>query len=414
MNVSKQIFSAMTAAATTHTIPSGYKQTEVGIIPEDWEVKRLGDVLCMPPSYGVNAPAVPLNHRLPTYIRITDITVDGRYAKSSEVSVNCRDADRYMLRTGDLVFARTGASVGKSYLYRRKDGDLVYAGFLIRISPTPDRLASDYLAFFVQSATYWNWISTNCARSGQPGINGQEYASLPIPLPPRPEQVAIAGALSDADGWIESLEKLIAKKRAIKQGTMQALLTPPGQPGHQRLPGFEGKWEVKRLGEIARLYQPETISAASFKQSGYPVYGANGIVGYFDRFNHEKWQVTVTCRGSTCGTVNRAIAPCWITGNAMVICCDETNSIDKSFLYYLLLSSDLSGCISGTGQPQIVRTPLANFCVSLPPLPEQTAIAAVLSDMDAELEALEAKLSKARQIKQGMMQELLTGRVRLV
>jgi type I restriction enzyme S subunit len=216
--------------------------------------------------------------------------------------------------------------------------------------------------------------------------------------------------LSDADAWIESLEQLIAKKRQIKQGAMQELLT-----GKRRLPGFSGEWETKRLGELARLYQPATISASSFANFGFPVYGANGIVGYYPSCNHTTWQVTVTCRGSTCGTVNKTVDKCWITGNAMVVNCDHNHQLDKSFLFHLLNAQDLSVCITGSGQPQIVRTPLAAVELRLPgKISEQTAISLVLSDMDTEIESLESKVAKALQIKQGMMQELLTGRIRLI
>ena len=252
-----------------------------------------------------------------------------------------------------------------------------------------------------------------------------KFETVPIPVPTsKVEQEAIATALSDADALIESLEKLLAKKRQIKQGAMQELLT-----GKRRLPGFATKgsfiqtevglipedWEVKPLAALARLYQPVTISAKQFTESGLPVYGANGFVGFYSQSNHESWQVIVTCRGSTCGTVNRTVDRCWITGNAMVLNCDENRALSKEFFYYLLCGQDLSGCITGTGQPQIVRSPLAGFHVPLPPTKaEQEGIAATLSDMDTEITTLEAKLTKARDIKQGMMQELLTGRIRLV
>ena len=236
------------------------------------------------------------------------------------------------------------------------------------------------------------------------------FQALQVLLPPVAEQEAIAEALSDADALIESLEQLLAKKRHIKQGAMQDLLT-----GKKRLPGFNGEWEKKALGTLASLYQPTTISARQFTETGYPVYGANGVVGFYDQMNHDIWQVTVTCRGSTCGTVNRTVDRCWITGNAMVLNCDNNENIDKEFFYHLLCNQDLSHCITGTGQPQIVRAPLSAFTVNIAPMvAEQQAIATILSDMDAELTALEAKLTKARQIKQGMMQELLTGRIRLI
>jgi type I restriction enzyme, S subunit len=168
------------------------------------------------------------------------------------------------------------------------------------------------------------------------------------------------------------------------------------------------EWEVKPVGDIVSLYQPETISAKLFKESGFPVYGANGIVGYYHSANHQTWQVTVTCRGSTCGTVNRTVDQCWITGNAMVLNCDANAGIDKEFLYFLMLSQNLSNCITGTGQPQIVRSPLAAFQVGIPAkLSEQREIAEALSDADALIESLEQLITKKRNIKQGAMQELL-------
>ena len=174
------------------------------------------------------------------------------------------------------------------------------------------------------------------------------------------------------------------------------------------------EWEVKRLGEMSNLYQPQTISAKEFTESGFPVYGANGVVGRYHKANHSTWQVTVTCRGSTCGTVNRTVEHCWITGNAMVLNCDHNRELDKEFFYHLLSTQNLSDCITGTGQPQIVRSPLAACRVALPKtLPEQRAIATALSDVDGLLGGLDRLIAKKRDLKQAAMQQLLTGQTRL-
>jgi type I restriction enzyme S subunit len=205
---------------------TGYKQTEVGVVPEDWEVRKLGALLADPPNYGINAPAIPYDTRYPTYLRITDISDDGRFIKESKASVKHPEAGKYILSGGDLVFARTGASVGKSYLYDPADGVLVFAGFLIRVRPDVEKLSSKFLKFYTHSRQYWNWIAVNSMRTGQPGINGQEYASLPIPLPPtQAEQEAIAEVLSAMDAEIALLGAQLAKYRQLKQGLMQKLLT---------------------------------------------------------------------------------------------------------------------------------------------------------------------------------------------
>lgn len=424
-------------------VKEGYKQTGIGVIPEDWNIRTIsavGEVIRGasprpqgdPRFYGGNVPR----------LMVEDITRDGHWVSpkvdflteaGAKLSRKCKPG------TLTIICSGTPSAVGlPSRLFIEA---CIHDGILAIQKPSTS-ICVDYLYHLLRSQQ--EELHAAATHGGTfVNLTTDALKGFKIPLPPtKAEQEAIAGALSDTDAWIESLEQLIAKKRRIKEGSMQALLTaPPSQmdngqltmenashatpknnsqlstvhPPFTRLPGFSGDWEVKTLGDIASLYQPETISASKFTESGYPVYGANGIVGLFDKTNHTTWQVTVTCRGSTCGTVNRTVDQCWITGNAMVLNCDHNQSLEKEFFYYALLSTDLSDCITGTGQPQIVRTPLANTSIKLPPTkPEQTAIAEVLSEMDAEIDALEGKLAKARQIKQGMMQELLTGKTRLV
>jgi type I restriction enzyme S subunit len=205
-------------------------QTRLPGFTTPWQQKRLGECLLETPSYGINAPAVPFSDRLPRYIRITDISEDGRFDPRPLVSVAAASS-RYLLEPGDLVFARTGASVGKSYLYDSADGELVYAGFLIRVRPDPRLLVSKFLAGLTTTKDYWNWVKLMSMRSGQPGINGQEYAQFGFQCPGPEEQAAISQMLVDMDGEIAALDARLDKTRALKQATMQALLT-----GRVRLP----------------------------------------------------------------------------------------------------------------------------------------------------------------------------------
>lgn len=193
---------------------------------EGWKVKKLGECMMRRPDYGINAAAVPYNDSLPVYLRITDITEDGEYSRNSVVSVNNISSSNYFLEEGDLVFARTGASVGKTYLYNPNDGKLVFAGFLIRVKVNPETLNPVYFKFYTQTRLYWNWIRTNSMRTGQPGINSNEYQELEINLPPSiEEQIHIAQILSDMDIEIQELKKQLEKYEMIKQGMMQSLLT---------------------------------------------------------------------------------------------------------------------------------------------------------------------------------------------
>jgi len=172
----------------------------------EWKLERLGDCLSSSPKYGINAPAIAYSDQLPTYIRITDITERGRFSRESLVSVSSPFASEYLLEDGDLVFARTGASVGKSYLHQAIDGPLVFAGFLIRIRPDRTKLIPAFLSALVTMSRYWNWVRLMSMRSGQPGINGNEYRELPISLPSIDEQAAIASMLSDMDTELAVIE----------------------------------------------------------------------------------------------------------------------------------------------------------------------------------------------------------------
>lgn len=190
-----------------------------------WTERKLGECLKSKPEYGLNAAAVAYSDNLPVYIRITDITPDGRFNKKNRVSVRNKDSNQFILENEDIVFARTGASTGKTYLYDPRDGELVFAGFLIRVKVNTDVLNARFLKYFTETSAYWNWVKATSMRSGQPGINGNEYAQMPIVVPSIKEQEAISQILFDMDKEIEALRFKLEKYLNIKEGMMQQLLT---------------------------------------------------------------------------------------------------------------------------------------------------------------------------------------------
>lgn len=193
-----------------------------------WSVSPMGALLMSSPDYGLNAPAVAFSEDLPKYLRITDISEDGHYLPEKQVSVDVEATDTNYLDEGDIVLARTGASVGKSYQYRKEDGRLVFAGFLIRVKPHPEKLVSTYLANYLTSEGFWQWVAVTSARSGQPGINSTEYCSLMIPLPPTlPEQERIAACLSSCDTQITAATYELETVKKHKKGLMQQLFPSP-------------------------------------------------------------------------------------------------------------------------------------------------------------------------------------------
>lgn len=228
--------SADKVIASTQKVIAKYKQMKQGMMEdllkprEGWKMVRLGDCLKQKPDYGINAPAVPYDNNLPTYLRITDITEDGYYSKKDIVSVLSQDALKYVMEEGDLVFARTGASTGKTYLYNPKDGMLVFAGFLIRVRTDANVLLPEYLKYQTQTPQYKNWIAANSMRTGQPGINGNEYEEFPVSIPYKngkpdlAEQRRIAAILSGIDAKIAAEEKVLEKYEKVKKGMMERLL----------------------------------------------------------------------------------------------------------------------------------------------------------------------------------------------
>ena len=197
----------------------------------NWEQAALGTLLDRPPEYGANAAAVPFSEGLPAYIRITDIDDDGRFVPAPRVSVDIEPSDDQFLQPGDIVLARTGASVGKSYRYRVEDGRLVFAGFLIRVRPNVDRLVPEFLSAYLSTSSYWDWVRLTSARSGQPGINGSEYASMPLAMPTDvaglPEQRKIADCVAVLDEGIAAQRQRLRALRCHKNGLLQQLFPTP-------------------------------------------------------------------------------------------------------------------------------------------------------------------------------------------
>lgn len=276
---------------------------------------------------------------------------------------------------------------------------------------------------------------THSGKSGVPGVNRNDLHEVVVQLPPtQAEQEAIAEALSDADALIESLEQLVAKKRRLKQGAMQELLT-----GKRRLPGFEVKrgykqtevgaipkdWDMHRLGEGIKLTSGQHILAHHCNADGDGVAYITGPADFPNgMIRHTKY---TTKPGTICGTSDILVTVKGSGAGALVLS-DGTYCISRQlmavrvlswstqFVFFSLLRDTALFGAAATGLiPGLSRGDILNKRIPLPPTKaEQEAIAAILSDMEAEISALETKLTKARQIKQGMMQELLTGRIRLV
>ena len=395
--------------ATEVLAKEGYKKTNLGWIPEGWNLTSLNKVSQIKGDYGINAAAVEFSPKLPTYLRITDIDKDGNFLEDGKKSVDDSQSGNFILKEGDVVFARTGASVGKTYFHHKKNGKLIFAGFLIRFRTKISLLLPKYLFYYTHSNLYWNWVKVNSMRSGQPGINSKEYGNLPFPLPPLPEQQKIAAILSTWDNAIGKQEQLIAAKQHYKKGLMQLLLT-----GKKRFDGFIEDWKEVKLKDVFSLSsgstKPEDTIAKYDSYHTIPVYGGNGISGYSNKGFNEGISLLIGRVGEYCGIVHLVDGLYWITDNCLYT---KTFDNQSNIIYYSLLLKylKLNRLKNKGGQPLVTQKPILNLKVKVPTHKEQQKIASVLSKADKEIALLQNQLTQLQTQKRGLVQKLLTGAV---
>jgi type I restriction enzyme S subunit len=365
----------------------GYKQTEVGVIPEDWQLERVEDFA-----------------HITTGSRNTqDRSDDGQYPFFVR-SLTIERINSYSFDGEAILTAGDGVGTGKVYHYINGKFDVHQRVY--RISDFDERVQG-YFFYLYFSNHFYRRIMQMTAKSSVDSVRREMIAGMLVPLPPTiAEQRAIAEALSDADALIDSLEQLIAKKRAVKQGAMQELLT-----GKRRLPGFEGEWTTERIGNVLTIAHGKSQHEVQDRNGIYPILATGGMIGAANRFLYDKPSVLIGRKG-TIDEPKYIDIPFWTVDTLFYSMIHKPHC--AKFLYYRFCLINWKQYNEASGVPSLNARTIENVAIDIPEPVEQTAIAAVLADMDAEMEALEAKLGKARQVKQGMMQELLTGRIRLV
>ncbi len=390
-------------------LKAGYKETEVGVIPEDWDADCLGRKTRKVGS-GITPTGgerVYKNEGRP-FLRSQNIGW-GTLLLEDVAFIDDETHEEFKateIEVDDVFLNITGASIGRSAVAdaRVARGNVNQHVCIIRTYP--DQLHPRFLNYFLLSSTGQRQIDSFQAGGNRQGLNFGQIRSFQLPIPPINEQRAIAVALSDVDALIGALDKLIAKKRDIKQAAMQQLLT-----GKQRLPGFSGKWEVKPLGEIAPLQRGFDLPTSQLQQGNYPVVYSNGVLNRHSTYM-AKGPGVVTGRSGTIGKVNYVEEDYWPHNTSLWVTSFKGNF--PKFIYFLYTHIGLERFGTGSGVPTLNRNDVHAHRLAIPPIvEEQTAIATVLSDMDAEIAALEQKRDKTRALKQGMMQELLTGKTRL-
>lgn len=401
-------------------LTTGYKQTEIGVIPEDWDVKRLGDLFDF--KNGLNKEKQYFGTGTPIVNYMDVFKNCGLAAKDikGKVTVTPAEMNNYNARKGDVFFTRTSETVEEIGIASVITEDLintVFSGFILRARTKNDLLDINYKKYCFSAKSVRKEITSKSSYTTRALTNGRLLSEVKIPVPPPPEQKAIAETLSDVDALVSALDALISKKRDIKQGAMQTLLT-----GSQRLPGFSGDWETKKLGDAAQIIMGQSPSSAFYnnRKLGLPLIQGNA---------------DIECRKTIARIYTSQITKKCFIGDIIMSVRAPVGEISKAtfdaclgrgvcairykneyLFHYLIFSENAWSKLSkGSTFDSVNSKEVKEFEILLPPTPEeQKAIAEVLSEMDAEIEALERKRDKYKALKQGMMQELLTGKTRIV
>lgn len=409
-------------------VRAGYQQTELGVIPEDWEIKSLGDI--GEALIGLTYKPTDVREHGTLVLRSSNIQNDA-LSFGDNVFVDTDIPDRIKVRPGDvLICVRNGSRdlIGKSALLDERTNGMTFGAFMAVYRSQLGKLTS----YLFQSEILKRQINEHLGATINQ-ITNRSLNSFRIPVPSSEvEQNAISAALSDVDALLVGLDRLIAKKRDLKQATMQLLLT-----GQTRLPGFRGEWEQKRLGELGAFLKGSGVKKDEARSGELPCIRYGEIYTHHDDYvrSFNSWisrevadtatplrrgDILFAGSGETKEEIGKCVAlvddvEAYAGGDIVIL---RPTGEDSLFLGYLLNTPAITSQKASRGQGDAVvhisAGALASINLSLPSLDEQTAIAEVLFDMDAERAALEARRDKTRALKRGMMQELLTGRTRFV
>jgi type I restriction enzyme S subunit len=391
-------------------VKPGYKQTEVGVIPEDWDVESLDRIADPKRSicYGIVQVGQFSNNGI-TVLAIKNL--NGDYATnlhrcSYEIE---KPYTRSRVHPGDVLVSVKGTIGRIGLVPPHFVGNI--SRDLARISLT-DLDVPQFWYQMLQSEMAQRRLEATTVGTTRMELSIGPLKLVKMPRPPKREQCAIAAALSDVDALIGALDQLIAKKRDLKQAAMQQLLT-----GQKRLPGFQGEWAVKKLGDVAHIKTGSLNNEDKVEDGQYPFFVRSETVERINTYSHDCEAILVPGEGRI-GSIFHYIQGRFDVHQRVYAITQFKPDISARFAHLYMAKNFGAWAMQNTVKATVdsLRLPtFQTFEMRVPPtLKEQTAIAEVLSDMDAELAALEQRRDKTRALKQGMMQELLTGRTRLV
>lgn len=387
----------------------GYKHTELGVLPEDWEVVRLGDVCEIRNGFAFQSKKFKKSGF--PIVRISNIKSNNSISLKDMVYFSSddyknKDLKNFIVHQNDVLVALSGATTGK--IGKMKEDVILYLNQRVGKFQPSERLNNDFLyqCLLLQS----NILFLLSGGGAQPNLSTTTIKNkIFIPLPPLTEQEKIAEILSAWDTQIQNFETLITEKQALKKGLCQTLLT-----AKTRFKGFIEDWQVVRLGEVCEMKKGEQLNKIILDEvEGYPVING-GILpsGFTSAYNTFPNTITISEGGNSCGFVNYIQEYFWSGGHCYTL---QNLKILDMFLFQVLKHNEkkIQMLRVGSGLPNIQKRDLEKFSISIPSKIEQEKIAEILSEADNEITLLEQKLQSLEIQKKGLMQILLSGKVRV-
>lgn len=380
---------------------------------EPWEEKKLGEV-AESLDYGLNASAKEFDG-VNKYIRITDIDdFSNEFLKTNLTSpdVKIDESSDYLLSEGDILFARTGASTGKTYYYKKTDGVVFFAGFLIRARIKED---NDYKFIFQNTLTkkFKKYVDITSQRSGQPGVNAKEYANFLLSLPSLPEQTAIGAFFQDIDQLISLQQRKLEVLKEQKKTYLKLLFPAKGQTKPAlRFAGFEDEWKEVKVSDIFRVTRGQVLATTEISEEKtdthkYPVYSSQtkneGLLGYYDKYLFET-AITWTTDGANAGTVNYREGKFYSTNVNGVLLSDEgfANKVIAE-----ILNNEAWKYVSKVGNPKLMNNVMSEISLVIPnDFREISTLSTFFQDLDKAIAKQEEKVNQLKESKQTLLRKM--------
>ena len=361
---------------------------------DDWNLIRLGDCCNL-----ITKGTTP--NRFSEYgikfIKIESLInkkIDNNKCLYVDEITHITSLKRSVLEEKDVLFAIAGATIGKCGIIEKENLPSNTNQALAILRTNQKKLNPYFLLNVLDSNIMKKYILLNISVGAQPNLNLEQMNNFKFKLPSEEEQLKVANFLSLLDKKIELQSKKIEDLKLFKKGLLKK--------NYYKIANNN----LTELSCIANIYQPQTISQSELDNGKYYVFGANGIIGKYSKFNHKFMQVTISCRGENSGTINLTPYECWITGNSMVLNVDENKNVDKLYLKNILEAQNLKYLISGSGQPQIVRSSVLKHKIPYISIEQQKKFTIPFIKLDSKIKLEQNKLIKLQKLKKGLMQNM--------